>query len=250
MPTQLQLPAATQPQLPIPQPIPQAIWPTDSRPRFFLGVTTGRRPDWETYYSQPDLGGHLKEDTRAKKLVEKRQQQAEEAHRFAVGGYAQSIEVLDISGRSVLRFNTPADGSMFAAVQFVAAINNYPDMAFLLHDESAFTGPQVRWFGFDIREALQVIALDVMRYNALAVAKIELPVGMWYYRNFTPAPYLDPYETIVPTPQRANVDLQGLCTFLGLVMPLDLASNAMAKADLARRLCVRAQLFPVPEAFR
>ncbi len=214
--------------------------------RFFLGATTARRPDWERYYSQPPLGENLKEETKQKKAAEKRAIQAADAFRYPVGGFVQHIEVLDIYGRSVLRFFTAPDASVMAAVSFVSALNSSPQMGFLVHAEPTSRSTQVQWFGLDIRDMLQVAALDVMRYNSLSPTKIELPVGMWYYRNFTPAPYLDPYETIVSSAQRANVDLIGLCTFLQVPMPPDLHTNAFAKADLARRLCLRAQLFPSP----
>jgi len=155
------------------------------------------------------------------------------------------IDVIDGDGNNIMHFET--HGETLASVGFVRALTDSPDMLMNTNPQATIHDTGVNWFGFDIRDMMQVIALDVMHYNFHTVGdKVQLPVGLWYYRNFTPAPYMDPYETLIPSTLRSDIDLGAACEFLGVVRPLDLMSNARAKAETARLLTLRAQLIDVP----
>jgi hypothetical protein len=221
-----------------------------TKKRVFLGVQTAARPDWQNWYSEPVVGSHYKEDTRKKKLAEKREQQEAKVGRLPYGAMAQTIHVVDEQGQDVLHFET-GDGT-YASVSFMDTVANLPDMLpeviepTGLHQAARDIG--VNWFGFDIRDMMQVIAADVMYHNARTEGnKVPLPICMWYYKNFTPAPFVDPYDILVPSAMHGDITLDALCEYLNVSVPIGMINDARAKADVARQLVLAGQLI-IPES--
>lgn len=204
-------------------------------------MTQARRPDWEQFYAQPEATRSSKPESVAAEIQKKRDKQSEKAHRNAFGGVINSICVLDVRGQALftMQAGTVAEADALAC-GFVSFVNSLPDPLGLSPLPEAIDC-RVKWFGFDIREVMHMLAMTALA----ADPNLHVPVGMWYYRNFTPAPFIDPYDVLVTSGLREDVDVYACCErMLGQRPPsgfLDTAANA---AEVARRLTLRARLFP------
>lgn len=220
---------------------------TDPSDRFFLGVRTAPRPHWQQFFSEPSAPSRYGEAAAAKFINEKRQKQEEMAGRTPISAHITDAVVLDGNGNSVLRAsNGDVPTASVHLIEFISssrrtAVSYLPALPIA-------ADVQVRWFGFDIRDVMSMACLECMRYNASAPsdeAKVQIPSGIWYYRHFSPAPFIDPYETLVPSSMRDHVDLFSLCEFLGISVPSAIGEDPAAKAELARQLALRGQFWPV-----
>lgn len=200
----------------------------------------------------------MKPETRAKHIQEKQAEQAENASRLQFHAYVDSLAVVDSDGDTVVTWpggvGQPGEISRFFLAYILAAASDaragkgYDDMAVELVDNPAASDCRVKWFGFDIRENLRVVAADVMFLNVREPdpeKRLAIPAGLWYHRTFEPHPSLDPVDAIVGTTRLKDVGFEQLCKFLNVVVPLDIVDNALSRARLARELTLKAQMFPV-----
>lgn len=204
---------------------------------YFLGVSRMQRPGWEQLVAEPMAPKNYGSEAAAKDIAKKRQAQAERAYRQPVTGYVDSLVILGRHGERIIEAACPEGDTMTASRQLVSFINAYPGAVPRLRTEHS-NDVGTRWFGFDIRDNLGMIALEALR------AGESVPPCMWLYRPFQAAPFADPYEMAVQSSLRGDVDLHALCEFLGIEVPVDLVTNPVSSADLARRLTLATQLTP------
>lgn len=223
--------------------------------RFFLGVQMRIRPNWQSFFSEPQAPARYGAEAAEKFRREKRAAQEENAGHMPFSAYIQRAIVIDGNGSPQLSVVCDPDNTVRASsalIQFASGTLGTTVATEVLYDPGLDPrfDVQVRWFGFDIRDVMQMAALEVMHANGLTanpLCKTRVPAGFWYFRHFTPAPYIDPYETLVPSNMREHVDVAALCEFMGITVPPTLGEDAQAKAELARQLVVRGQFWHVPD---
>ncbi len=216
--------------------------------RYFLGVTTRARTDWPLYCALPESDA-VKPETRAKHIAEKQEEQARNSSRLQFHAYVESLMVVDCGGNIIMgRTASPDEAPGAVSADFLQMLQTHPAMAVELVDQPAAEDCRVKWFGFDIRENLRIIAADGMYLNVRKPAgpRLVIPAGLWYHRTFEPHPSLDPVDAIVGTTRLKDVGFEQLCKFLAVTVPLDIVDNALSRALLARDLAMRAQMFPTP----
>jgi len=237
------------------QPTPQqATSPPPSNDlglRFFIGVKTAPRRDWQRFFAEPQAPERYGEAAAKKYRDEKRQKQEDISSRMPISAFVQEAVVINGAGSEELRVQCHPESESDASVQLIEFItSSHRTSVSYLSTLPAADDVQVRWFGFDIRDVMQMIALEGMAFNSAcphAAGKVKIPAGLWYFRHFSPAPFIDPYETLVPSGLRDHVDLSALCEFLGIPVPPTLGEDPAAKAELARQLALRGQFWPVEQ---
>jgi hypothetical protein len=231
------------------QPQTQNLPPqSDPGLRFFIGVRTAVRPDGIRFFAEPQAPERYGAAAAEKYVREKRQAQEQMARRVPISGYISDVAVINGKGEDELKASCPADDQAYASIQLIEFITSSRRTNVSYLSELPDTDDvQVRWFGFDIRDVMAMAALECMRFNHMAKdeGKVKIPAGIWYYRHFTPAPFIDPYETLVPSSMREHVDIGSLCEYLGVPVPPTLGDDPAAKAELARQLALRGQFWPV-----
>jgi hypothetical protein len=99
-------------------------------------------------------------------------------------------------------------------------------------------------YGLDISTTMQIMHLDAVR--AEITEQLAGPgnrLRLWRHPTWAPAPWGDPFELIVPSECRnRDIDIYGLCDFLGVSCPNDLTINARSQATVAYGLAFRAGL--------
>jgi hypothetical protein len=215
--------------------------------RFFIGVRTAARPDWQRFFAEPVAPERYGAAAATKFVNEKRQKQEEMSGRVPFSAFITDAVVLNGNGDEELRVSCgETHDASVRLIEFITG-SRRTNVSYL-SALPATDDVQVRWFGFDIRDVMAMACLECMRYNATAPsneAKVKVPAGIWYYRHFSPAPFIDPYETLVPSSMRDHVDAFSLCEFLGIPVPPTLGDDPAAKAELARQLALRGQFWPV-----
>ena len=101
----------------------------------------------------------------------------------------------------------------------------------------------VRWFGFDIRTTLSMVALEVMSYNQqVQTPRVPqpLPWQIWWHPHFTTTPFLDPFEAMLPSAVRSasNYQVADMARYFGL-QPDPENSPSHQQAVFARDLIQR-----------
>jgi len=222
--------------------------PLTKKPRYFLGVTLGRRTGWETFFSEVKATRSSKPESVKKEIADKTAKREETAHFQPIGGTVSQVVIIDDAGKEVL-----VRSAGFDSVQGEVSASALGSLASLLEDGLLADNPtlhdvQVRLFGLRIRERLRIMALDALRYQHTAKVEVavDLPVGLWYHRPFEPSPWCDPYEAAIPSELRSDVPFDGLCDFLGIPLPqgADVDTDARLQAELARQIAIKTQLFP------
>lgn len=182
-------------------------------------------------------------------MDKRRQSQVETAQRSPYLSYLSSVVVHDVNGDVVYCASHTDPGAVSAGL--ADFLGSSPEYSIELIANSV-EDSGLRWFGYDIRNVLRIMAADVMRYNSTVGAPLRapLPVGWWYHRTFSPAPMHDPFDMLVSSGLQKDVTLPHLVAFFGLSWPDDFYTNAAVQSLLVRQLCLRAQLFPVPSEMR
>lgn len=226
--------------------------PNPMKPRYFLGVVSHRHDNWESFYAEPTAPSNYKPETAATYIAKKRKEQEQKADRSPLVSHTVGIVVLNLDG-SVLFASSSTLGATVSptwenSVKFAQFLQQYQSMQ-IGHDPVGHPNYDIgrSWFGFDIREMMHVIAMDVMQYNSTRgnLPYVVFPVGAWRYSPFTPAPFVDPYELLIPSALQNDVTFDALCDFLKIPIPQDIDVNPYSRAELARRLAIRGQLFPL-----
>lgn len=207
-----------------------------SRELYFAGAVRYARPSWEKFFAEPQAPDRYGAEAARKFVEEKRAKQEEQAHVTPFSCYLSSICVLNQDGQTVLASACGENDIYTASLALVQFANNRGAHNLL-------------WCGFGMRDIMLSAALEVMRYNVIEVGgnsdlqPIPLPHHIWFSRPFTHGRWIDPYEALVPSQLRADIDISGLCDFLGLPLPsLMLAEHHIERAQLAWQLARVANL--------
>lgn len=223
--------------------------PEPQPPRaYFVGMVTRPCTDWANLVCepQPDKTA-VKEETRQRQVEKKRQEQAENSGRMPVTATVAEAAIIDIRGECVAHFLEPDSAQPgYVSSQLIQALTANVNRLLGGDAPTVYNDTQVRLFGFGISLDLRIACLDAMAGNCLLepADRLEIPVGLWYHRMFHAGTAIDPYEALVPARYQSDIGIVGLCRRLGLVVPEDLGQNALARAELARQLTLRAQLVP------
>ena len=183
----------------------------------------------------------------AKEIADKKTKREAAAHFYAVAATVSSCVILDEDGTEVFTgtggFDAKPGDVSSRALAVLATI--LQDAELLVSENPQLHDVQARLFGLRIRDRLRIMALDALRHGVTENASAPIPVGLWYHRPFEPAPFCDPYEAAIPSDLRADVPYDGLCDFLGIKVPSNVAvdTDAHLQADLARQIALKCQLF-------
>lgn len=97
--------------------------------------------------------------------------------------------------------------------------------------------------GLRIREKLQLLAIDAMRYAKNAGLSFSIPAGLWWHPNFSSPIWCDPYDVVVPSDQRHWVKYEQLADYLRIPFPCDGVENdALAQVHFAGEIARAANL--------
>lgn len=223
-----------------------------NRQILFLGMTTGRRHDWQRYLAEPVATRSSKPDSVAKEIAEKKEKQEAQSQYWPLTATVNSCVILNQDGEEVFVGNSGFStaegevshtalltiGGMYAGSDDVSKLNIQPtmyDLGFSL-------------YGLNVRDRMRVLAIDALRFANQSVegaVPSMVPVGLWYYRAFETAPWCDPYEAVVPSELRNDITWDSLAEFLGItVQPgVNLDSDAHMQAEMARQITLRAGLY-------
>ena len=204
----------------------------------FLGVTRALKPDAENLLPEPKKPANWKEDTWRAKRQEGINKALQKAMHWPVTGYVQELTLIDWNGKVLLDMGCTAGDTAMASAHFCHLLGVNREILPRLVPSPAEYLP-VRWFGFDIRTSLAMIAMEVMKYNSMQPEDRRQPIpwSIWWHPHFTTAPFLDPFEMMLPSTVRtaANFTPGDLAKYFGLVSNNDY-SPSRQQAEFARDL--------------
>lgn len=153
-------------------------------------------------------------------------------------GYVQKLTLIDWEGKVLLDMGCAGGDTTAASTHFCHLLGlNRGILPRLIPSPPQYL--PVRWFGFDIRISLAMIAMEVMKYNSMVSSDQRQPVpwSIWWHPHFTTTPFLDPFEMILPSTVRAagNFTPGDLAKYFGLVSNVEY-SPARQQAEFARDL--------------
>lgn len=97
--------------------------------------------------------------------------------------------------------------------------------------------------GLRIREKLQLLAADAMRYARQAGIPFNILTETWWHPNFSSPIWCDPYEVVVPSDQRQWVKYEQLAEYLRIPFPCDgVEQDARAQVAFAGEIARAANL--------
>ncbi len=157
---------------------------------------------------------------------------------WPITGYVQELTLIDWEGKDLLNIVCPANDTAMASIHLCHFVASNPGILPRLISSPPKYLP-VRWFGFDIRVSLAMIAMEVMRYNSRQLPDQQQPVPwpFWWHPHFTTTPFLDPFEMMLPSTVRTagNFTPVDLAKYFGLVSNND-HSPSRQQAEFARDL--------------
>jgi hypothetical protein len=179
---------------------------TERTNRYFLGARTKRHPQWATMLLPPRAPKNYKDQTKIAEAIKTKQgEQEAKADGSAHLAYPYEIALVDAAGG--VTFNASNEAPDQLAGEFVQFIDDHRLLPELMYRP---------WFGFGIRELLQIIAMSAIRRQTWLEASNQVvewavPARLWYYPMFSQPPYVDPYTALVPSELRNDIDLAVLC---------------------------------------
>ena len=204
----------------------------------FLGVTRAMKPGAEDLLPEPKRDPRWKEDTwraNRQKAIDKARQKA---MHWPITGYVQELTLIDWEGTVLLDIACATDDTAMASIHLCHFLASNPGILPRLIPSPPQYLP-VRWFGFDIRISLAMIAMEVMKYDSTRPPAEQQPVpwSIWWHPHFTTTPFLDPFEMMLPSTVRAasNFTHGDLAKYFGLVPDIKY-SPARQQAEFARGL--------------
>ena len=186
----------------------------------FLGVTRAARPGAESLLPPPKTG-NTTDPVKLKEIrATKTAKALAEALHWPMTGYVQEITLLDWSGAVVGGWECKADDTSAASVGFCSFLAQFPAIIPHLVAEPRTCAP-VRWWGFDIRTSLSMIAMEAMRNNREqdAAGQCPVPWHIWWSPGTTASvPFLDPFQTLIPSAARSAAGFTSteMATYFGL----------------------------------
>jgi hypothetical protein len=94
-------------------------------------------------------------------------------------------------------------------------------------------------FGFDIKEILRLVGLEVLGYNAQRRDFVPVPVRLWH----NPLGVYNPVDVFLSASDKKDLDLWSLVRYFNIqAEPRELARDAMRQAQVASELVAAGQL--------
>jgi hypothetical protein len=204
----------------------------------FLGAVRTKRENYREFLADPRATRSTKPKSQEDEVARKKADQEANASAIPTAGYVQHLVVLNGEGECLLNSTASNDDDAGRpAIDFTNLMLARPEWHPHLGPLTT-NGVGVRWWGFQIRDVLDMLALTALRYGAV------FPANLWLFRPFEADPVADPYHVLVRTAQRDNIGIPQLCTFLGLALPEtpDYRYDAGMRAEVARQLVLRGNL--------
>lgn len=221
------------------------------RPKLFLGMTLGRRKDWQQFFAPCVATRSTKEDSMKKEIARKEEERAKQAHFFPVAGTVASCVILDTEGNELFMASGGFDGEegkvSYQALQAIGRLLDGTE----LYVPNDLDDIGCCLFGLKIRDRLRIMALDALHYARKGNHDLnDLWPKLWTHKTFETSMWCDPYEIIIPSDRRADIPYDSLCRFLQIDLPADanLDTDAALQARIALELTLSANLTYTQEA--
>lgn len=131
----------------------------------------------------------------------------------------------------------------YMAMKMLRDAIGYGDPVVANTNPGVFSTKCAKLFGLNIREKLQLLAVDAMGYCAAAGIPFAVPPAVWSHPNFMPPIWCDPYDAVVPSDQRQWVKYEQLASYLCITQPpQDMENNAEAQVNFAWQIATAANL--------
>lgn len=139
--------------------------------------------------------------------------------------------------------STEAEGSIaYHALRYMQA-TLFPEGVVPLDVMNIRSIRESRIYGLRVRENLQLLAADALRYIPQGNRTDILP-ELWCHPNFHAALWCDPYDVLVPTDQRTWVKYEQLATYLGITANFATMPEAAAQqAAFAQKIAYVGNLY-------
>lgn len=141
-------------------------------------------------------------------------------------------------------FESQPNGELaYAAIKLLCQMLGYDDAVVANMNPGVFSMQCTRIIGLRIREKLQLMAVNAMRYCAESHKPFDIPPAVWSHPNFQPAIWCDPYDAVVPSDQRQWVKYNQLADYLCIPQPVaDMENNPLAQVHFAGEIVRAANL--------
>lgn len=131
----------------------------------------------------------------------------------------------------------------YMALKIMRDAIGYEDPVVANMNPGVFSTQCAKIFGLNIREKLQLLAVDAMHHCIELGISFAVPPSLWSHPNFMPPIWCDPYDAVVPSDQRQWVKYEQLASYLCIPQPpQDMEKNAEAQINFARAIARAANL--------
>jgi len=156
-------------------------------------------------------------------------------------GYINELCLLDLAGNALLSSRCAEYETHTTAIGLCTFLtSNLPLIPHLVQAPRSCI--PVRWFGFDIRVTLAMLAMQAMTFNNKQPPHQQQPIPwhIWWHEHFTTTPWLDPFEMMLPSAVRSASGFKPA----DLAKQFNLQANAAhspahQQAEFARQLVLR-----------
>lgn len=131
----------------------------------------------------------------------------------------------------------------YEALQCLRDSLGYDDVVVSNMNHCIVTAQCAKIIGLQIREKLQLLAADAMRYCITSGIRFDIPPVLWSHPNFTTPIWCDPYDIVVPSDQRQWVKYEQLANYLNIPYSgVMLSRSPVAQVEFAGALVRAANL--------
>jgi hypothetical protein len=135
-------------------------------------------------------------------------------------------------------------GIAFQALAYIQETLRYDDATIATGDPAVCSVRNAAIYGLRVRENLQLMAIDAMRYTANAGIAFDIAPELWCHPNFRSAIWCDPYDVLVPSDQRAWVKYEQLAAYLKIPLdPAAMEQSAELQAQFAEQIAYTGNLY-------
>lgn len=206
---------------------------------FFIGFLSTCIAAWERFVVEPTAPSNYKDLNKINAWVaDARDKQETRVGRMPITAWLKHVVILNHKGEKVLNVTGDKPGvvaqdlAKFLLAEFPSGLNS--------EEGYGLTQPMI---GFDAKVMLRIMALEIFHNNKMHPTNaIVLPPKMWQNPSVA-----DPYEILLSGDDRKEFDLGGLCEWLNIPCPEDLADNPLTQAELAMQLAETGCFHPTLE---
>lgn len=131
----------------------------------------------------------------------------------------------------------------YMAMKLLRDFIGYDDPVVANMNPNVFSTQCAKLFGLNIREKLQLLAIDAMGHCVEYGIPFSIPPALWSHPNFMSPIWCDPYEAVVPSDQRTWVKYEQLARYLRILQPpADMEKRPESQIEFAWRIARAANL--------